>query len=1180
MVTTKGIIKSIDSNGNTCIVRVPQLESAGIQDEIETTATFSIQPGTHSGYSIGDVVYITFENNSYEKAVVLGKLYINAATENTNTGGINCGTLKVSKSAILPLDTKIAYGGSSGTIAKVDGGYEDYKSMSDIIKGLQKTTATTNDLKVQVLNTGEGLTTRVADLVKDNISGVVSTLQSEITQTAKEISNKVSINTIDSRGTSSSEGLGWNLTVDNWKLTKYKDDTEKDILVADKDGLKINGRVEATSGIIGAEGKAFHIADQDVGSVFKDMNPGEEPPEYKIVGSAQGWDKTINYGELGKRDSVIMSAGLKDVDNQFSIGSIEDSKGQTWAFVAGQNFGVTTSGQIFAEGADIHGNIKANGLLIRDTDNNVVLEADGEKHTVQIAGFHVDKDTFEGGDSINYAKIYTPTVTTSKYKITGYDWEVNASGQQVYTDQQEYILLDYIESTNEGEQWIDLHMAPNGFVDTNKQIPKDIALEAEISVVDCAEIDMSQSVPTTETISSFAGYTDKTGTNVQVEYLIFGRDQNPDTERDRFLTGFSYCTNYRTFDKTKYYLPYYHKATKKEKDEDGLYGNVYNKFKFRSTMANVSPSNATFKPLFESGKDYDSDSGKHAWGNMGQTIAVEESDTTGAKIWKTLVEENNTTGSISTNFATIHLFCDAELGSGSPRVTNNYSSCRLYYLDAYELKTTKPNNPEDLYHEKIHHFVPAMRVKDGMCGVIDLVSVGVIETRIFYPNGNTKSNFDYKLKENSIELENVFSVGNANEYAAPFKVTNTGSLIAKNVEVKGTINADYLIANNYGQIGGFEIDNNSLSTKDWTDKRNKAIVLFSNLADEDIEVTYKDPASGEVSGSDKRKDWSIIAGEHFGITRDGTVYAANLKAFGTSSFTGTLESTGNFHSSGTIISGDKNKTKDYIELANGKLTATGNIISKGKIISGDELSVDDYIELDDGTLTASGDIISYRTITSSGNIVSHGNITSDGNIISTGTIISGDKDDKYIELTNGDLIASGILSCNGTLKSDNGQIDVEGGLTFRPDWDPGTKEDPHRYKPIISPPRYEMTQQIGDKTDTRVVFPVNVMFAGLALVPANTWAKLRLPEELNNLSVTAASISARMAYVAFPDPGSKGGTEKVLARANYWFVSFGYKDPDGRNVVWLGNGLPKGTTTSDQDLASFIITLTDWPSNE
>ena len=108
---TKAEIQSIDFNGNSCQVRIPILETAGVTNLAITTAYFAITPGEFNSYKAGDVVIIGFECNELAKPYVIGKLFtgINTEYENNNQyrGAINCSTLSVEKSASLPAETTI-----------------------------------------------------------------------------------------------------------------------------------------------------------------------------------------------------------------------------------------------------------------------------------------------------------------------------------------------------------------------------------------------------------------------------------------------------------------------------------------------------------------------------------------------------------------------------------------------------------------------------------------------------------------------------------------------------------------------------------------------------------------------------------------------------------------------------------------------------------------------------------------------------------------------------------------------------------------------------------------------------------------------------------------------------------------------------------------------------------------
>ena len=76
-MVTKGIITSIDFNGNTCKVRIPFFETAG-NDPIISDAIISNTPGVYNGYKVDDVVLVAFEDGLMNNPVVIGKLYLGA----------------------------------------------------------------------------------------------------------------------------------------------------------------------------------------------------------------------------------------------------------------------------------------------------------------------------------------------------------------------------------------------------------------------------------------------------------------------------------------------------------------------------------------------------------------------------------------------------------------------------------------------------------------------------------------------------------------------------------------------------------------------------------------------------------------------------------------------------------------------------------------------------------------------------------------------------------------------------------------------------------------------------------------------------------------------------------------------------------------------------------------------
>lgn len=103
----KGIIKSIDVQGNTCVVRMPSFETAG-NDEIIATATVSNSPGSYNGYKVDDVVWVAFENDQLECPVIIGKLYLGIEAERADPRGtLNVVDSKISRTAEIPFDTKL-----------------------------------------------------------------------------------------------------------------------------------------------------------------------------------------------------------------------------------------------------------------------------------------------------------------------------------------------------------------------------------------------------------------------------------------------------------------------------------------------------------------------------------------------------------------------------------------------------------------------------------------------------------------------------------------------------------------------------------------------------------------------------------------------------------------------------------------------------------------------------------------------------------------------------------------------------------------------------------------------------------------------------------------------------------------------------------------------------------------
>lgn len=72
---TLGEIKSINNDTNLCVVKLPTLEGSGNKNKIELHATMMLPPGIDAGYEVGDVVFVSFVDNTLGRPMVLGQLY-------------------------------------------------------------------------------------------------------------------------------------------------------------------------------------------------------------------------------------------------------------------------------------------------------------------------------------------------------------------------------------------------------------------------------------------------------------------------------------------------------------------------------------------------------------------------------------------------------------------------------------------------------------------------------------------------------------------------------------------------------------------------------------------------------------------------------------------------------------------------------------------------------------------------------------------------------------------------------------------------------------------------------------------------------------------------------------------------------------------------------------------------
>ena len=184
-------------------------------------------------------------------------------------------------------------------------------------------------------------------------------------------------------------------------------------------GAQIKGRIEAEEGLIAN----FIIESYD---------------------TVNGESNRLYSGEPGYKNSVLVSPGYKSIINDLS--EIE----RTWAFLAGNSFGVTTDGLLIASNAYITGNVEA-------TSGNI------------------------GGFTIDSTKLYSDYVEISPSRIVygqNNEFEVKSDGTLKIQNENQYIELNnngltansiYVENAN-------IHLGHiGGFTIGEEAIYKDIS---------------------------------------------------------------------------------------------------------------------------------------------------------------------------------------------------------------------------------------------------------------------------------------------------------------------------------------------------------------------------------------------------------------------------------------------------------------------------------------------------------------------------------------------------------------------------------------------------------------------------------------------------------------------------------------------------------------------------------
>lgn len=127
---TEAIIMSIDYTSNTCVVRMPYFERAGVDRIITATAHIACPPGVYNGYKVGDAVFIGFDLDRADLPIILGKIFTGTqAFKQDNGGTLQATNLDVSIDATLPIGTRF--------LVNKDYNYSDYDSIIKMITTLR-----------------------------------------------------------------------------------------------------------------------------------------------------------------------------------------------------------------------------------------------------------------------------------------------------------------------------------------------------------------------------------------------------------------------------------------------------------------------------------------------------------------------------------------------------------------------------------------------------------------------------------------------------------------------------------------------------------------------------------------------------------------------------------------------------------------------------------------------------------------------------------------------------------------------------------------------------------------------------------------------------------------------------------------------------------------------------------
>lgn len=219
---TKAIVKATpELDGNKYSVYIPLLRNAN-DSEIDATfeATLCFTNGLFYSLKVGDVVFVDFEDNLYDKPIILGKLFTNREDREKTSTQATLKTLKVTENAQFPETIQIGNTSISSVNAFMSETAKDISAIRDELNNLgSDSLETTADIKQAIKTLSSGVNSNASGIstLKNNIADLDSEVKNskeELTSSISALNKNVnnSINSLSSRVDTSLSTLNSNIT--------------------------------------------------------------------------------------------------------------------------------------------------------------------------------------------------------------------------------------------------------------------------------------------------------------------------------------------------------------------------------------------------------------------------------------------------------------------------------------------------------------------------------------------------------------------------------------------------------------------------------------------------------------------------------------------------------------------------------------------------------------------------------------------------------------------------------------------------------------------------------------------------------------------------------------------------------------------------------------------------------